>query len=203
MDVITHYDLLIDENNDSFYDPPELKEYMNKFDGEIFIKSLELSKDKKVLEIGIGTGRIAAKVAPYCMSLTGIDISPKTIERAKVNLKENSNILYICDDFTTHNFIETFDVIYSSLTMMHFNNKKQVILKVNKLLNDNGVFVLSIDKNQRDCIDLGNRKIYVYPDTPDNIISLVNKAGMSILNVLETENAYIIVARKGLLNSNL
>ena len=36
MDVITHYDLLVDENNDPFRDPPPLQEYMNGWDGELF-----------------------------------------------------------------------------------------------------------------------------------------------------------------------
>ena len=31
MDVIAHYDLLVDENNDPFYDSPELKDYMNRY----------------------------------------------------------------------------------------------------------------------------------------------------------------------------
>lgn len=34
MDVITHYDLLIYENNDPFRDPPALQEYMNQWDGD-------------------------------------------------------------------------------------------------------------------------------------------------------------------------
>ena len=79
--------MLIEENNDSFRDPPMLQEYMNKWDGQIFLDCLELNTKKSVLEIGIGTGRIAVKVAPYCMQLTGIDISQKTIDRAKENLK--------------------------------------------------------------------------------------------------------------------
>ena len=62
MDIATHYDLLIDENNDPFRDPPILQEYMCKWDGEEFCEALELAKNKKVLEIGIGTGRIAVKV---------------------------------------------------------------------------------------------------------------------------------------------
>jgi len=55
MNVITHYNLLIDEDNDPFRDPPMWQEYMAKWDGERFIEALELTKNKKVLEIGIGT----------------------------------------------------------------------------------------------------------------------------------------------------
>ena len=41
MDVITYYDLLVDENNDPFRDPPPLQEYMNGWDGELFLESLD------------------------------------------------------------------------------------------------------------------------------------------------------------------
>ena len=196
MDVITHYDLLIDENNDPFRDPPTLQEYMNGWDGELFLESLELSKDKKVLEIGLGTGRVAVKVAPFCERLTGIDISPKTIERAKENLKNYRNIDFICDDFSAYDFGGTFDVIYSSLTMMHFKNKEQVISKVATLLNVNGIFCLSIDKSQNSYIDMGTRKVKIYPDTPDKITSLIGATTMSVTKVFETDNAYIIVSNK-------
>ena len=196
MDVINHYDSLIDEDNDPFRDPPMLQEYMSRWDGQRFIEALELTKNKKVLEIGIGTGRIAVKVAPFCMTLTGIDISPKTIERAKENLKEYKNISFICDDFSDYQFSETFDVIYSSLTMMHFKNKATVITKVDKLLNDDGIFCLSIDKNQSEYIDMGNRKVRVYPDTLVNMKSLIEATAMSVAMVFETDNAYIIVSKK-------
>ena len=196
MDVIDHYDLLIEEQNDPFRDLPVLQEYMSEWDGEPFLEALELSKDKSVLEIGIGTGRIAVKVAPCCLKMTGIDISPQTIERAKDNLNEYSNISFICGDFNVHEFDETFDVIYSSLTMMHFENKGAVINKVDKLLNDNGIFCLSIDKNQSEYIDMGTRKIKVYPDTLDNITLIIEETAMSVVNVIETDNAYIIVSRK-------
>ena len=196
MNVIDHYDLLIGEDNDPFRDPPRLQEYMSRWDGERFIEELELTKNKKVLEIGIGTGRIAVKVAPFCMALTGIDISPKTIERAKENLKVYKNISFICDDFSDYQFSETFDVIYSSLTMMHFKNKANVITKVDKLLNDDGIFCLSIDKNQSEYIDMGNRKVKIYPDTLDNITSIIGETAMSVVNVIETDNAYIIVSKK-------
>ena len=196
MNVIDHYDLLIEENNDPFNDPPALQEYMNQWDGALFLKSLNLTASKSVLEIGIGTGRIAVKVAPHCKRLVGVDISPKTIERAKENLKDYSNISFVCADFNTHPFNETFDIIYSSLTMMHFENKQQVISKVDTLLDKGGVFCLSIDKNQSDYIDMGTRKIKIYPDTLDNIKSLIDASSMTITNIYETDNAYIIVSKK-------
>lgn len=54
-EVIVHYDSLIDENNDPCRDPKPLQDYMDKWDGKDFIDSLDLSKDKSVLEIGICT----------------------------------------------------------------------------------------------------------------------------------------------------
>ncbi|MBQ8943824.1 MAG: DUF4956 domain-containing protein [Clostridia bacterium] len=56
-DVIYHYDKLIDEGNDPVNDPLMLKEYMDKWDGRVFIDKLQLSPEKNVLEIGnIGAG---------------------------------------------------------------------------------------------------------------------------------------------------
>ena len=97
MNVIQHYDILIDDDNDPFRDPPVLQDYMEKWDGKLFIDSMALDKTKRVLEIGVGTGRVAQKVAPNCLSFTGIDISPKTIERAKENLRSfNKYFTHLC-----------------------------------------------------------------------------------------------------------
>jgi len=57
--VISHYDSLMDENNNPTLDPKPLQEYMDKWDGQVFIDELQLSPSKDVLEIGVGTGRFA------------------------------------------------------------------------------------------------------------------------------------------------
>lgn len=196
MNVITHYDMLIDENNDPFRDPPILQDYMNQWDGQVFVDSMKLDSTKSVLEIGVGTGRLATKVAPHCLRFTGIDISPKTIDRARENLSSHENVALICSDFTKYTFDSTFDVIYSSLTMMHFENKKQIIAKVDALLCERGIFCLSIDKSQSEYIDMGTRKIKIYPDTLDNVISLIKTSSMSVTDTFETEFAHIIVCTK-------
>lgn len=194
--VIEHYDKLIEEGNDPFYDPEPLRAYMDKWDGEDFIRKLKLDKSKSVLEIGVGTGRLAIKVVPFCQSFCGIDISTKTVFRANENLSSHKNIELICDDFMTFVFGRSFDVIYSSLTFMHIKDKLSAIEKVASLLKNGGIFVLSIDKNQSDFIDMGIRKIKIYPDNPENICECINKAKLEITEQSETENAYIIVSKK-------
>ena len=192
MDVKTHYDLLIEENNDPFCDPPVLRKHMESWDGQTFLDLMELSPSKTVLEIGVGTGRLAEKTAGRCRHLTGIDLSPKTIERARENLRHFTNLSLICGDFADYPFQESFDVIYSSLTMMHFADKKQVIGKMNALLNPGGLLCLSIDKNQSEWIDMGSRRIRIYPDTPQRTVTLAEQAGLKTKMIAEVENAYLL-----------
>lgn len=167
--VISHYDALIDENNDPFHDSKLLQDYMDKWDGPGFIEQMALDESKSVLEIGVGTGRLAIRVAPLCRELWGIDISPKTVERGRENLD-------------------------SSLTFMHIEDKQKAMDKVAGLLNSAGRFVLSIDKNKSGIIDTGTRKIIVYPDRPDETAEYIRNAGLIILNRYDTELATIFTA---------
>lgn len=193
--VIQHYDLLIDENNDPARDPKPLQDYMDKWDGQRFIDKMELDKSKSVLEIGIGTGRLAVRTSPLCGKFCGIDISPKTIERAKQNLSKYSNVNLICGNFLTYDFKTAFDVIYSSLTFMHIEDKQSAFNKISSILNQNGILVLSIDKSQERYIDFGTRKIQVYPDSPHDIKAYINYAKLDLIEQYETENAHIFIAK--------
>ena len=195
-DVILHYDLLIDEGNDPVHDPEPLQDYMNQWPGQDFINAMQLDKTKSVLEIGVGTGRLAVRVAPLCDKFCGIDISPKTVNKAKENLVQYSNVNLICGNFLIHSFLDQFDVIYSSLTFMHIKEKQDAIDKVFMLLKDGGRFILSIDKNQDECIDMGLRKIKIFPDDPLLIERNISKCRLNIVECFETELAYIHVAVK-------
>ena len=157
---------------------------------------MKLDKTKTVLEIGVGTGRLALKTVPLCKKFFGIDISPKTIERAEHNLSQYQNIELICADFVTYNFNTTFDVVYSSLTFIHIQEKQKCINKIYSLLNPKGYLILSIDKNQNECIDYGDRKIKIYPDNPDETKEYFINSGLSLLDCIETEFAYIFVGLK-------
>lgn len=192
--VIEHYDLLAEEGDDPVHDPQFLKDYMDKWDGQRFIEKLNLEKTKEVLEIGVGTGRLAVRTVPLCGCFFGIDISAKTIELAKKNLAEWDNAVLLCGDFMTYTFPQTFDVIYSSLTFMHIEAKQIALNKVAGLLKDGGRFVLSIDKNQEGFIDMKSRKVRVFPDNPDEMATKMERAGLKMIEQYETEFAHVFVA---------
>ncbi len=157
---------------------------------------MKLDKTKTVLEIGVGMGRLALKTIPLRKKFFGIDISPKTIERAKHNLSQYQNAELKCGDFITCDFNASFDVIYSSLTFMHIKEKQECINKIYSLLNTKGYLILLIDKTQNECIDYGGRKIKTYPDNPDDTKEYFANSGLILLECIETELAYIFVGLK-------
>ncbi|MBQ9860396.1 MAG: class I SAM-dependent methyltransferase [Clostridia bacterium] len=193
---IEHYDALITENNDPILDAEPLRRYMDKWDGQPFLDMLRLNRNDTVLEIGVGTGRLALRIAPYCSQYTGIDLSCKTIERGRENLSALKNAKLICGDFLFHTFKETFDVIYSSLTFMHIEHKAAAIEKIFRLLNTNGRFILSIDKSQDTLLKYAERCVKIFPDTKENIMDVLLKTGFVIEKQSETEFAHLFAAKK-------
>jgi SAM-dependent methyltransferase len=119
VDTLQHYEYLIDEGHDPFYDPEPLRRYMAQFDGALLRDLLGDVTGKRILEIGVGTGRVAYEILRCgCSFLTAIDISPKTIQRARQNLSCFSNVELIIADVEKYSCKDAFDLVYSVLTFM-------------------------------------------------------------------------------------
>lgn len=195
-DTKTHYDKLIEEGNDPFFDSEPLKRYMDQWDGPPFIDALQLTGGETVLEIGVGTGRLADKVCQSCGSFYGIDLSPKTIEAAKSHLPRQSSIHLICQDYLTWRADVTFDVIYSSLTFLHIQDKQAAIQKTYQLLVPGGRFVLSVDRQQSSILDYGTRQIKVYPVAAQDIRMMLEESGFINLKQSVRPLADLFIAEK-------
>ena len=195
-ETIAHYDALVAENNDPVRDPAPLRAYMERWDGAPFREMLALSPEKDVLEIGVGTGRLAVQTAPLCRTFWGIDFSPESIRRAAENLAGISNVHLLCGDFMTASFDCLFDVVYSSLTFLHIEDKLVAIRKAAALLKPQGRFVLSTNKNPSDTLVCGERKITLYPDNPDETAGYIRAARLRLEECRETEAAYLFLAVK-------
>ena len=82
---------------------------------------------------------------------------------------------------------------------MHIKDKQGAINKVQRLLKNGGLFVLSTDKNQDKFIDIGLNKIEVYPDVAEEILQFINNSGLALLEHYQTEFANVFVCKKGVI----
>ena len=80
------YEDLYEDYGKSYEEEP----FVNGTEGEVdFLeKELEFNKDKKILDIGCGTGRHSLELGKRGYNVTGIDLSESMINQAKRKRKE-------------------------------------------------------------------------------------------------------------------
>lgn len=87
---------------------PRVHQYLA---AEIDFVRQHLKGDERVLEIGAGYGRIMKELAPYCKSITGVDISADNLEFGQEYLMDAQNARLMLMDAHNLSFNEAFDVI--------------------------------------------------------------------------------------------
>lgn len=180
VDALSHYEQLIEEGKDPFHDSSVMQEYMARWDGPLFFSALGDMTGKNVLEIGLGTGRIARRVLDLgCGHLTGIDISPKTVEQARSNLSDYQNVELMVADCTSFVCEEAFDVAYSVLTFMHISEKRKALGNIVASLRLGGRLILSVDECG-EWFDYGTRKIRLYPAPPADYVKWLQESGCDV-----------------------
>lgn len=171
-----HYDRLAEMGNGR-NDPPFMQEYMARWDGPPFWNAIGDVQKKDVLEVGVGVGRIARQMLKLgCRSLTGLDISPRSIAAAGADLSEFSNLKLITADITEFCKPESFDVACSVLTFMHVQNKRKALKNIVNCLRPGGCLVLSIDKSS-DSLDFGDWMIPLFSWAPERYAEVLESIG--------------------------
>ena len=106
----------------------------------------EQYKGKKVLEIGVGTGSDHLQFAKAGAILTGIDITPKSIELTKKNLElhgYHSNLL-VADAENLPFEDNTFDIVYSFGVLHHIPDTQKVVNEIYRVLNPGGKTIIAL-----------------------------------------------------------
>jgi SAM-dependent methyltransferase len=184
-----HYDRLADAGNGR-NDPPFLQEYMTCWDGPLFYDLLGDLGDEDVLEVGIGTGRIARQILQHgCRHLTGLDISPKTLAAAREDLVGFTNLELILADIAEFRRDMSFDVVCSVLTFMHIQNKPQALQNIVASLRTGGRVVLSIDQPS-DRIDFGKWTVDLSPWLPEQYAMALEETGCDVAEPVPLIDSY-------------
>ena len=104
------------------------------------IKRLKNNQSIKILDAGCGSGWLSSRLSVYG-EVTGIDISEKSIEEAKVNYP---GIRFICmdarEDFQLD---EKFDIIVSSEVIEHVIEQEKYFNNIASMLKTHGTLILT------------------------------------------------------------
>ncbi len=115
---------------------------------EYYTTAIELTEkfdNPKILDLGAGTGiltKLLHEKHPKS-EITLIDISPEMLNLAKNKFEKITQFKYIEGDYLKIDFKEKYDIIISSLSIHHLNNKnkKELYKKIYDHLNIYGVFI--------------------------------------------------------------
>jgi 2-polyprenyl-3-methyl-5-hydroxy-6-metoxy-1,4-benzoquinol methylase len=104
-------------------------------------------KEKKILDIGCGSGAIDFYLTKNGASVLGIDISKKAIETCITSsnvLGLQQNLSFKVIDFPKNTINQKFDIIICSEVLEHLADDKLAIRQISKMLKSNGVFIVSV-----------------------------------------------------------
>ena len=103
-----------------------------------------LTEAMNVLDLGCGTGLGAQLYRPFAKKLTGVDVSPKMLEKAAE--KKIYNRLEVFDILQDWPFAEKFDLIYSSDVFVYFGNLETIIRSASSNLVSGGIIAFSVER---------------------------------------------------------
>lgn len=155
-----------------------------------------LKYSRKVLDIGCGVGTIDFYLAKCGQSVTGIDISQKSITIAKKNathFKLNKKIVFKVLEFPYEMPRGRFDIIICSEVLEHLKYDKLAIEKIKNLLVRDGVLIASSPSQNAPLYRLGllkkfdNEVGHLRRYTEESFRNLFENSGFKIIETKKTE----------------
>ncbi|MFX1441406.1 MAG: class I SAM-dependent methyltransferase [Promethearchaeota archaeon] len=99
-------------------------------------------KDKSILELGCGTGRITFALADRVRELTAIDIDAKTIRDAQQR-NVHGNVTFLVEDMEDFDLGRKYDLILTiGVGYMYLGNLPNAVKNISKHLEDDGTALL-------------------------------------------------------------
>jgi ubiquinone/menaquinone biosynthesis C-methylase UbiE len=177
------------------------KEYRHKL-----YEKVDLKSKKNILDVGCGPGQITLDIANITNGqVTGIDIDPEKLEKAKILLAETPNVKLLEADAQDLPFAaETFDLVIFTITLIYIQDQQKAINEMVRVTKPGGIVFASLEPDYAGEIN--------YPESPvkplilkqmqelgadletgRKLKVLFNKAGLKTEVGMETETDYIMI----------
>ncbi len=179
----------------------ENENYLNSFEQGELIPLLGALADKKVLDVGAGTGRLSLPLANRGAHVIALDVSPKMLELLK---KKNSKIITVVGDAESLPFEkETFDIVTAAFLIVHLKDPTRFFDEAYRVLKDGGILAVT-NINQKDPPQVKTKtgKIIIesFYHRPEKIKEILESLAFTVEEVFIKEGDVwvnqILVARK-------
>ena len=135
----------------------ENENYLNSFEQGEIIPLLGALADKKILDVGAGTGRLSLPLANRGAHVTALDVSPKMLEVirrksrksgmldfAKEKSAKNSKIFTVVGDAEDLPFEkEMFDIVTAAFLIVHLKDPTRFFDEAYRVLKDGGILAVT------------------------------------------------------------
>lgn len=100
-------------------------------------------RDRRVLDIGCGDGALATRLARQGAFVTGVDIDPEMLNRARENAAEIPALSLVLADARSLPFADCkFDLVIASALLCFVENRSAVVAEAARVLNPGGRLIV-------------------------------------------------------------
>lgn len=140
-----------------------------------------LANKKKILEVGSGPGQVLFWFNNLGMNVNGLEPDKRNVELINKKIGKNVCEVGIIEDFETN---EKFDIIWSSHVFEHVLKPKQVMIKLKKYLQENGVLFLEVPncENSKVLSDSINHNPSTFHFSKFSLMKLAKDSGYEIID---------------------
>ena len=116
---------------------------------ELPLHRIAFSCEDRIIDCGCGTGIFLEKVAGNLQIAVGVDLSPKMLRRAKLRLRQISNVHLLCADFDFLPFPRaSFRYVFIFTALLAPKYCADSIREAQRVLESDGIIILSVPKKE-------------------------------------------------------
>ncbi len=190
------YNLLVD-----YYHKKE--KYWDSFEKDRVLSLLGDVNNKKILDVGAGTGRLASRLVKLGAEVTALDVSEEMLKRIKIKTKTKIEIM-VGEAENLSFSDESFDIIIATFLIVHLKDLRRFFDEVYRVLKSGGLFLVT-NINQRKAPEIKTKEgiveIESYYHRPEAVVEELENLAFEIVenkfvNEGETWINQIILAKK-------
>ncbi|MDH3360304.1 MAG: class I SAM-dependent methyltransferase [Desulfobulbaceae bacterium] len=158
---------------------------------KVILDRLPLDQNITAMEFGCGTGLITALLAPHLKSIVAIDNSAGMLEELekKIKLLQIDNITSQVLDLTNELPLQSFQLVFSSMTMHHVKDIDKLMRDIHAILEPGGYIALADLEREDGTFHSDHEGVAHLGLEKNDLLNFATNAGFTDLNV---ETAHII-----------